>query len=100
MSLEEIEELTFDDLRKASHIIGVDNHNMIAKIKEWGFKEIGSVTADSMSGGLIVSFSDSLSQKDTMEAFKKFVRQNGYKEFVYGIDGAYQFAVDITLWGR
>jgi len=53
-----------------------------------------------MSGGLVVSFSDSLGQDDTMEAFKEFVKENGYSEFVVGIDGAYQFAVDITLWGK
>lgn len=100
VGFEVIKSLDFEAFRKASHVIGVGNVKMEQEVKNMGWNDIGSITADSMTGGLVMSFHDSSTQDDTMKAFKELVKKNGYKEFVYAITGAYQFAVQISLFAR
>src|SRR3972149_540679 len=101
-SAEQIDELTFEDLRKSKHLFGVDNQNMHEEIEKQGWKEVDTVCADSMTGGKVIGFSDCTSQDDTLQEVKENLKTalKEYRELVIVIDGAYQFAVDLTVYGR
>lgn len=100
VSFEEIESLDFESLRHAPHVIGVRNHMMEKWVEDEGFKRIGTITADNMTGGKVIGFSTSTDSDDTAKSFKEFVKKNGFTDFVVCIDGAYQFAVDLSLYAK
>lgn len=102
LSFQELKEKlsNFEELRKAPHCFGVDNFNKIEEIKVKGWQEIATVTADSMTGGLVIGFSDSGTRNQTITELTKQVKKNGWNEFVLCISGAYQFAVDISIYAK
>jgi len=100
------EELTFERLRKAKHLIAVGT-----KYHEEKLVEIGSVTLDSYSGEEVVGFtSTSGSRESGPNALKKAARaailqtfkntHKKHKDCIIILDGAYQFAVSIGVYAR
>lgn len=83
---ERIDALTFDDIRKAKHIIGVEMPT------PKGIEFVDCVTFDSMDGhGLDGGV-------DTIQDYLRALKEQGEDRAVVIMDGAYQFAVRISVY--
>ena len=93
-----IEELDFERVRKAPHIIAVEG-----PIPD-GIEKFDSVTLDSFSGGRVTGFSSSESSPDggvsEMQDILRKARDAGHSEALLILDGGFQFCVSIGVYVR
>ncbi len=97
-SEKDVKTLTFENIRKACHIWGVENN----RHKKYNLKEIGYITIDGSSGGKVVGFTSSTTPEDSLQGIKNLLLEGlkDYKEVGFFLTGSYQFAVDITIYGK
>ena len=91
-----IDELTFEQVRKAAHVIAVDGPT------PKGIKYFDGVNLDAFSGGRVTGFSSSEDSPDggvgELQDILRAAKAAGHTKALLVLDGAYQFCVSIGVY--